>query len=128
MNHQHFGRQEHQGHVQPSPRIASKLQENLVGRNNPGQGSCRSSNRLSMDELANSSSSEFQKKYYLESLPKRFDTNNYSAREFKELAKDHRVDDGKYDRVSINEARAIVQVKLKNLVNQLEQIWKQQDS
>ena len=116
MNHQHFVRQ---GNVQPSPRIAPKLQENPVGRNNPGQGSCRSSNHLSMDKLANSLSpeySEFQSKYYSESLPKRFDTNNYSAREFKELAKDPRVDDGKYDRVSIDEARTIVQAKLENLV------------
>ena len=114
MNHQHFVRQ---GNVQPSPRIAPKLQENPVGRNNPGQGSCRSSNHLSMDKLANSLSpeySEFQSKYYSESLPKRFDTNNYSAREFKELAKDPR--DGKYDRVSIDEARTIVQSKLENLV------------
>lgn len=114
MNHQHFVRQ---GHVQSSPRIAPKLQENPVGRNNPGQGSCRSSNHLSMDKLANSLSqeySEFQSKYYSESLTKRFDTNNYSAREFKELAKDPR--DGKYDRVSIDEARTIVQAKLENLV------------
>lgn len=116
MNHQHFVRQ---GNVQPSPRIAPKLQENPVGRNNPGQGSCRSSNHLSMDKLANSLSpeySEFQSKYYSESLPKRFDTNNYSAKEFKELAKDPRVDGGKYDRVSIDEARTIVQGKLENLV------------
>lgn len=116
MNHQHFVRQ---GNVQPSPRIAPKLQENPVGRNNPGQGSCRSSNHLSMDKLANSLSpeySEFQSKYYSESLPKRFDTNNYSAKEFKELAKDPRVDGDKYDRVSIDEARTIVQGKLENLV------------
>lgn len=116
MNHL---RQEHLGHVQPSPRIGPKLQENPIGRNNPGQGSCRSSNHLSMDKLANSLSpeySEFQSKYYSKSLPKRFDTNNYSAREFKELAKDPRVDDGKYDRVSIDEARTIVQAKLENLV------------
>jgi hypothetical protein len=75
-----------------------------------------------MDKLANSLSptySEFQSKYYSESLPKRFDTNNYSAREFKELAKDLRVDDVKYDRVSINETRAIVQAKLENLVSNL---------
>lgn len=115
-SHQHFERQRH---VQPSPRIAPKLQENPVDRNNPGQGSCRSSNHLSMDKLANSLSpeySEFQSKYYSESLSKRFDTNNYSAKEFKELAKDPRVDDVKYDRVSIDEARTIVQAKLENLV------------
>ena len=72
-----------------------------------------------MDKLANSLSpeySEFQSKYYSESLPKRFDTNNYSAKEFKELAKDPRVDDGKYDRISIDEARTIVQGKSENLV------------
>ncbi len=48
-----------------------------------------------MDKLANSLSpeySEFQSKYYSESLPKRFDTNECSARKFKELAKDPRVD------------------------------------
>ena len=55
-----------------------------------------------MDKLANSLSqeySEFQSKYYSESLPKRFDTNDSSVREFKELAKDPRVDGDKYDRV-----------------------------
>ena len=109
----------HLSKAEPSPRIAPKLQENPVVRNNPGQGSCRSSNHLSMDKLANSLSpeySEFQSKYYSESLPKRFDTNNYSAREFKELAKDPRVDGVKYERVSIDEARTIVQAKLENLV------------
>jgi len=119
INHQHFGRQGHQGHVQPHPRIAPKLQENPVDRNNLGQGNCRSSNHPSMDKLANSLSpeySEFQSKYYSESLPKRFDTNQCSARKFKELAKDPRVDGVKYDRVSIDEARAIVQAKLENLV------------
>lgn len=119
INHQHFGRQGHQGHVQPNPRIAPKLQENPVDRNNLGQGNCRSSNHPSMDKLANSLSpeySEFQSKYYSESLPKRFDTNQCSARKFKELAKDPRVDGVKYDRVSIDEARAIVQAKLENLV------------
>ena len=120
INHGHFGRQGHQGDLQPNPRIAPKLRENPVDRNNLGQGSCRSSNHLSMDKLANSLSpeySEFQSKYYSASLPKRFDTNNYSAREFKELAKDPRVDGVKYDRVSIDEARAIVQAKLENLVS-----------
>lgn len=119
INNQHFGRQGQQGHVQPNPRIAPKLQENPVDRNNPGQGSCRSSNHLSMDKLANSLSQdyvEFQSKYCSESLPKRFDTNNYSAREFKELAKDPRVDGVQYDRVSIDEARTIVQAQLENLV------------
>lgn len=103
----------------PAFRIAPKLQENPVDRNNLGQGNCRSSNYPSMDKLANSLSpeySEFQSKYYSESLPKRFDTNEYSARKFKELAKDPRVDGVKYDRVSIDEARAIVQAKLQTLV------------
>lgn len=119
INHPHFGRQGHQGHVQPNVRIAPKLQENRVDRNNPGQGNCRSSNHPSMDELANSlipEYSEFQNKYYSESLPKRFDTNECSARKFKELARDPRADGVKYDRVSIDEARAIVQAKLENLV------------
>lgn len=116
INHQHFGRQ---GHVQPNPRIAPKLQENPVDRNNLGQVNCRSSNHPSMDKLANSLSpeySEFQSKYYSESLPKRFDTNECSTRKFKELAKDPRVDSVKYDRVSIDEARAIVQAKIETLV------------
>ena len=120
IKHQHFGPQRHQGHLQPNPRITPKLRENPVDRNNLGQGSCRSSNHLSMDKLANSLSpeySEFQSKYYSESLPKRFDINNYSAREFKELAKDPRVDNVKYDRVLIDEAKAIVQAKLENLVS-----------
>nr|QYB19051.1 hypothetical protein [Climaconeis cf. scalaris] len=116
---QHFGRQERQGYVQPNARIAPKLQENHL--NNPGQGSCRSSNHISIDRLANSLSpeySEFQNKYYSESLPKRFDTNNYSVREFKKLATDSRVYGGKYTRASIDEARTIVQAKLQNLIIQ----------
>jgi hypothetical protein len=116
INHQHLGRQ---GHVQSNPRIAPKLQENPVDINNLGQGNCRSSNHPSMDKLANSLSpeySQFQSKYYSESLPKRFDTNECSARKFKSLAKDPRVDGVKYDRISIDEARAIVQAKLENLV------------
>jgi len=56
MNSQQFRRQ---GHVQPNPRIAPKLQENPVDRNNLGQVSCRSSNHLSMDKLANSLSPEY---------------------------------------------------------------------
>jgi len=57
-----------------------------------------------MGKLANSLSpeySEFQSKYYSDSLPKRFESNNYSSREFKQLAKDTCLDNGKYDRVSI---------------------------
>ena len=74
-----------------------------------------------MDKLANSLNpeySEFQSKYYSESFPKWFDTNECSTRNFKELAKDPRVNVVKYDRVSIDEARAIVivQAKLENLV------------
>lgn len=64
-----------------------------------------------MDELANSLSpeySEFQNKYYPESLAKRFDTSNYLVREFKELAKDPHTDGCKYDRISIDEAKTIV--------------------
>jgi hypothetical protein len=78
------------GAAWPAPQIAPKLQENPVDRNNLGQESCRSSNHLSMDKLANSLSieySEFQSKYYSESLLKRFDTNNYSAREFKDKSR-----------------------------------------
>jgi hypothetical protein len=118
MNHQQFTGQ---GHGQPNPKIAPKLQKNPVdiNNNNAGQESRRSSNNISMDKLANSLSpeySEFQNKYYSESLPKRFDTHKYSARKFKELAQDTRVDEVKYDRASIDEARTIVQAKLENLV------------
>jgi hypothetical protein len=116
INHQHFGGR--RNHVQPNPKIGPKLIENPVHINNPGSD-YRSSKNISMDIIANSISqeySEFQSKYYSECLPKRFDTNNYSAREFKELAKDPRVDGVKYDRVSIDEARTIVQAKLENLV------------
>jgi len=72
-----------------------------------------------MDKLANSLSSEyseFQNKYYPESLPKRFDTNNYSIEEFKKLAQDPRANNIKYDRVSIDEARTVVQAKLENVI------------
>ena len=101
INHQHFGRQ---GHVQRNLRITPKLQEHPVDRNNLGQGNYRSSNHPSIDKLANSLSpeySEFQSKYYLKFFPKRFDTNEYSARKFKELAKDTRVNGVKYDRGEI---------------------------
>lgn len=107
------------GQVGPTPRIAPKLQQNPVDRNNLGQGSCKSSNHLSMDKFANSLSpeySKFQNKYYSESLPKRFDTNNYSTKEFKELAQDPRSSDTKFDRVSIDEARTVVQAKLENVI------------
>lgn len=110
INHEHFGR---------NPRIAPKLQENPVNRNNPKQENCKSSNHLFMDKLANSLSpeySEFQNKYYSNSLPKRFDTNNYSIKQFKKLAKDPCMDDVEYNRVSIDEARSIVQAELENLV------------
>ena len=73
----------------------------------------------SMDKFANSLSpeySEFQNKYYSESLPKRFDTNNYLTEEFKELAQDPRSSGNKFSRVSIDEARTIVQAKLEKLI------------
>ena len=109
----------HSNKVGPTPRIAPKLQQNPVDRNNPGQGSCKSSNHPSMDKFANSLSpeySKFQNKYYSESLPKRFDTNNYSTKEFKELAQDPRSSDTKFDRVSIDEARTVVQAKLEKVI------------
>jgi len=49
-------------------------------------------------------------------LPKRFDTNKCSAQNFKELAVDPRRSGTHYTRTSIDEARAIVQAKLENLV------------
>ena len=109
----------HRGQVQSTPRIAPKLQKRPMDKHNPRQGSCKSSNHLSIDKLAHSLSpeySEFQKKYYSESLPKRFDTNNYSTNEFKKLAQDPRSSDTKFDRVSIDEARTVVQAKLEKLV------------
>jgi len=49
----------HSNKVEPTPRIAPKLQQNPVDRNNPGQGSCKSSSHPSMDKLANSLSPEY---------------------------------------------------------------------
>lgn len=79
INRQHFGRQEHQRHEQPNPRIALKLQENLVDRNNLGQsrGSCEANQHTSMDAMSNLLNLEFsqyQNDYYPRSLPPRFDT------------------------------------------------------
>jgi len=64
--HPHFVRQ---GHVQPNPRIAQKLQENPVDRNNLGQGggSCKANLHTSMDAMSNSLNPEFsqyQKDYF----------------------------------------------------------------
>lgn len=66
--------------------------------------------------LLNSDYLEFQSKYYSESFSKRSDTNECSVKKFKELAKGPRINGVKYNRVSIDEARAIVQSKLENLV------------
>ena len=74
-----------------------------------------------MDKFANSLSpkySEFQNKSYSESLPKRFDTNNYSTKEFKELAQDPRSSNTKFDRVSIDEVRTVTQAKLQKVIIQ----------
>ena len=118
--HQHFGRQEH---VQPNPRIASKLQENPVDKNNPGQGSCRSSNHLYMDKFANSRSPNSKININKEH-------QNFVA---KMKTKGHFVDDidcdlerfGKLstnpetdfiDRKSINEAKTILQSEKENIV------------
>lgn len=116
-NPPHFGRQGYQGH--PKPRIAPKLQENPVNRNNAGQGNFTSSKNLSMDQLANSLSQEyreFQSEYGSESLSKRFSSTNYSVSEFEELAKDPRADGVKYDRCSIDEAITIFQARSENKV------------
>ena len=58
VNHPHFGRQ---GHVQPNPRIAPKLQETPVDRNNLGQGggSYKANQHTSMDTMSNSLNPEF---------------------------------------------------------------------
>ena len=66
INHQHFGRQ---GHVPPNPRIAPKLKENPVDRNNLGQGGgrCKANQHTSMDAMSNSLNPEFsqyQKDYF----------------------------------------------------------------
>jgi hypothetical protein len=119
INYQYFGHQEYRAQ---NFRVAPKLQENPVDRNNFGQPSWKSSNTIFtifMDELANSLSpeyTEFQRRYFSESLEPRFDTLNYSVEEFTELAKDTRSNVIKYDRVSIDEARAIVQAQSENLV------------
>ena len=114
MNHQQLT---HQIDVRPNLRTVPKLQENLVSKNNPGHGSCKPNNHVSMDKLANSLSPkyrEFQSKYCSSSLSRRFDTD-CSATEFKELARDPRMSGFKYSRTSIDEARAAVQSKLENL-------------
>jgi hypothetical protein len=72
-----------------------------------------------MDKFANSLSpeySEFQNKYFCEFLSKRFHTNNYSTKEFKELARDPRSSTNKFNRVSIDEARTVVQAKLEKVI------------
>jgi hypothetical protein len=43
----------------PNPRIAPKLQENPVNRNNLGQGTCKSSQHPAMETTANSLSPEY---------------------------------------------------------------------
>lgn len=74
-----------------------------------------------MEIMANSLSpeySEFQKKHNQQSLTNRFDTNKCSAKKFKDLAQDSRSNIVKYDRVSIDEARAVIQAELQNVVIQ----------
>jgi hypothetical protein len=110
---------ERQGHVQPNPRIAPKLQENPVDRNNLGQGggSCKANQHTSMDAMSNSLNPEFsqyQKDYYPRSLPPRFDTTQCPSSKFNQLA--HDSVRNKYTRISIDEARAVVQAELQNVV------------
>ena len=115
MNHHHFS----QGHMQPAPRTAPKLLENPIDRNNPRFSVCKASQHPSMDEMSDSlcpEHSEYQSKYYPESEPKRFDTHECSAKKFKELANDPRANYDKYDRASVDEARAIVQAELDSQV------------
>lgn len=118
INLQNLGR--HQWHDVPNPRIAPKLVENPLQRNNPGQGgvSCKTAKHTtSMDTMANSLTPEylkFQNKYYSKSLGKRFDTTECPTSKFKQLAYDSIRE--KYTRTSIDEARAIVQAELKKLV------------
>ena len=126
INHQHFGGQ---GHVQPNPRIAPKLQKNPVDRNNLGQGggSCKANQHTSMDAMSNLLNPEFsqyQKDYYPKSSPQRFDTSQCPSSKFNQLAYDSVRN--KHTRISIDEARAVVQAELQNVVieptrgNQLE--------
>jgi hypothetical protein len=72
-----------------------------------------------MDTMANSLSSEYakyQSNYYPELSPKRFDTNTCSTEKFEKLARDPRANDVKYNRVSIDEARAVVQAELQKII------------
>ena len=118
-----------QGYVQLNPRIAPKLQENPVDRNNLGQGGggYKANQHTSMDAMSNSLNPEFsqyQNDYYPKSLPPRFDTTQCPSSKFNQLA--HDSVRNKYTRISIDEARAVVQAELKNVVieptraNQLE--------
>ena len=94
-----------------------KVLERRTNLNDPGQGNCKFP---SMNKIADSLDSGFREfqQYYPQSSLKRFDTNNYSITEFKELAKDPHQPVVTYDKTSINEARAIVQATVENKIIQ----------
>ena len=89
--------------------------------------SSRANQHTSMDAMSNSLNPEFsqyQKDYYPKSSPQRFDTSQCPSSKFNQLAYDS--GRNKHTRISIDEARAVVQAELQNVVieptrgNQLE--------
>nr|UHY40958.1 hypothetical protein [Thalassionema frauenfeldii] len=96
-----------------SPTVSTKLKPNPVDFNNNEQ------KNLSMDELCKVISPEhtkFRNKYFDDISFKRFDTKEYSIKEFKQLATDPTKNTTNFKRREIDEARAIIQAKLENLI------------
>ena len=104
------------GHVQANPKIAPKLQENPIDQNNFEQNK-KVNQYTSINKIASSLNpeySQYQKDYYPDSSRQRFDTTQCSPRKFNQLAYDPVRET--YTRVSIDEARAVVQAELENII------------
>ena len=102
----------------PEPRIPPKLQRHAVNGNNFGQNLNQNPSIETMASGLSPKYVEFQDKYDLQLLPKRFETTKCSIEKFKNLARDPRTDAVTYNRVSIDEARAAVQAELNDLIIQ----------
>jgi len=57
-----------------------------------------------------------QSKYYPKSVPKWFNTNKCSIENFEKLARNTCANSVKYDRISIDQIKAIVQTKVQNVI------------
>jgi hypothetical protein len=102
------------GKVQPQVRISPKLQKDP---NNFGQQTSKSKNYPSIEKISlelSTDYAEFQEDFYSPSLGKRFNTDRCSPEKFKRLARNPQTQ--KYNRTSIDEARAVVQAEMENLV------------